>query len=88
MESEDGGVEVRVLLDVVVGQGSAAFQLPAGDGQALLVWWDTLLVLDLGLNTVNGVGKLKLMVFPLKIFTKICIRPRRTRRTRWRVDLF
>lgn len=51
MEAEDAGVEgYRLLLDVVVGQGLAAFQLPDSEGQALLVWiphesWDALFVL-------------------------------------------
>lgn len=48
-------VQGRLLLDVVVGQGSAVLQLLTGKDQSLLVRWDTFLVLDLGLNIVDGV---------------------------------
>ncbi len=46
----------RLLLDVVVGEGAAVFELLAGEDQALLVWWDALLVLDLALDIVDGIG--------------------------------
>jgi len=42
-ESEDK-VERRLLLDVVIGQGAAVFQLLAGEDQTLLVGWDTFFV--------------------------------------------
>jgi len=58
-ETEDQ-VEGGLLLDVVVGQGAAIFELLAGEDQALLVGWDSLLVLDLGLDIVNGVTGLDL----------------------------
>ena len=48
------------LLDVVVGEGSAVLELLAGEDQTLLVGWDTLLVLDLGLDVLDGVGSLDL----------------------------
>ena len=48
-------VEGGLLLDVVVGQGAAILQLLAGKDQALLVWGNALLVLDLGLHVLNGV---------------------------------
>jgi len=48
-------VQSRLLLDVVVAQGSSIFQLLTSEDKSLLVWWDTLLVLDLGLDVVNGV---------------------------------
>jgi hypothetical protein len=48
------------LLDVVVAESSAIFQLLAGEDQALLVWWDAFLVLDLGLHIVDGVAGLDL----------------------------
>lgn len=48
-------VQGRFLLDVVVGQGSAVLQLLTGKDQSLLVRWNTFLVLDLGLNIVDGV---------------------------------
>lgn len=53
-------MEGRLLLDVVVGKSAAVFELLAGEDQALLVGWDALLVLDFGLDIVNGVGRLHL----------------------------
>lgn len=53
-------VEGALLLDVVVGEGAAILELLAGEDQSLLVRRDTLLVLDLGLDIVNGVGRLHL----------------------------
>ena len=53
-------VKSGLLLDVVVRQSSTILQLLTGKDQSLLVWWDTLFVLDLGLDVVNGVGGLNL----------------------------
>jgi hypothetical protein len=53
-------VESGLLLDVVVGESAAVFKLLAGEDQALLVWGNALLVLDLGLDVVDGVGRLNL----------------------------
>merc|ERR1712022_93218 len=53
-------VECRLLLDVVVRKGAAILELLAGEDQPLLVRGDALLVLDLGLDVVNGVGALDL----------------------------
>ena len=53
-------VEGRLLLDVVVGEGSAVFQLLAGEDETLLVRRNSLLVLDLGLHVVDGVRRLHL----------------------------
>jgi hypothetical protein len=58
-ETEDQ-VEGRLLLDIVVGKGAAILQLLARKDQTLLVWGDALLVLDLGLHIVDGVGTLNL----------------------------
>ena len=44
-----------LLLDVVVTQGAAVFELLAGEDEALLVWGDSFLVLDLSLDVFNGV---------------------------------
>ncbi len=49
-----------LLLDVVVGEGAAIFKLLAREDEALLVGRDALLVLDLGLDGVDGVGGLHL----------------------------
>ena len=46
----------RFLLDVVVGQGATILKLLAGEDQALLVWGNALLVLNLRLHVVNGIG--------------------------------
>ena len=53
-------MEGGLLLDVVVGQGAAIFQLLAGEDEALLIRGDALLVLDLGLDVVDGVRRLDL----------------------------
>uniref|UniRef100_UPI0021E3D542 hypothetical protein n=1 Tax=Vibrio vulnificus TaxID=672 RepID=UPI0021E3D542 len=53
-------VKGRLLLDVVVSQGTTILELLAGEDQTLLVGRNTLLVLDLGLDVVNGVGALHL----------------------------
>jgi len=48
-------VEGRFLLDVVVGESSAIFQLLSSEDKSLLIGGDTFLVLDLGLHVFNGV---------------------------------
>ena len=45
----------RLLLDVVVRKGSAVFKLLSSEDEALLIWWDTFLILDLSLYVLNGV---------------------------------
>ena len=44
------------LLDVVVGESTAVFELFAGEDEALLIWGNTFLILNLGLNVLNGVA--------------------------------
>merc|ERR1712209_126755 len=58
-ETEDK-VESGLLLDVVVGEGPTVLKLLASEDQPLLVWGDVLLVLDLGLDILDGVGGLDL----------------------------
>lgn len=53
-------VECGLLLDVVVGQGTAILELLAGEDQALLVRRNAFLILDLALDIVDGVGRLNL----------------------------
>ena len=53
-------VESRLLLDVVVRERAAVLELLAGEDEALLVGGDALLVLDLGLDVVDGVRGLHL----------------------------
>ena len=48
-------MERGLLLDVVVGEGAAVFELLAGEDQALLVWWDALLVCDKLLEGIREV---------------------------------
>lgn len=50
----------RLLLNVVVGEGAAVFKLLPRENQTLLVRGDALLVLDLGLDVVNGIAGLDL----------------------------
>merc|ERR1711988_813192 len=44
-----------LLLDVVVGKSSSILKLLSSEDESLLVGWDTLLILDLGLDVLNGV---------------------------------
>ena len=53
-------VEGGLLLDVVVRESAAILELLTGEDQALLIGGDTLLVLDLGLDVVNGIRGLDL----------------------------
>ena len=43
------------LLDVVVRKGSAILKLLSGEDESLLIWGDSFLVLDLGLDVLDGV---------------------------------
>merc|ERR1712179_845820 len=49
-------VQCALFLDVVIREGPAVLQLFACENQALLVWRDTLLVLDFCFHIVNRVG--------------------------------
>lgn len=53
-------MEGGLLLNVVVRKGSAILKLLAGEDESLLVRGNSLLVLDLGLDVINGVGRLHL----------------------------
>jgi len=68
-ETEDK-VEGGLLLDVVVGEGAAVLELLSGEDETLLIRRDALLVLDLGLDIVDGVRRLHLKGdgFPRKGF--------------------
>merc|ERR1712019_332067 len=48
-------MESGLLLDVVVGEGSAVLKLLSGEDESLLVWRNTFFVLDLGLDVLDGV---------------------------------
>ena len=49
-------MEGRLLLDVVVAQSAAIFQLLPSEDESLLVWRDPFLILDLGLDVLDGVA--------------------------------
>merc|ERR1712026_428402 len=53
-------VESALLLDVVVGEGSSVLQLLTSEDQPLLIRGDSLLVLDLSLDVLDGVRGLDL----------------------------
>merc|ERR1719424_2718029 len=48
-------MESGLLLDVVVGEGSSILKLLTSEDESLLIWRDTFLVLDLGLDVLDGV---------------------------------
>merc|ERR1712165_499075 len=48
-------VEGGLLLDVVIRKGASVLKLLSGEDESLLVWRNALLVLDLGLDIVDGV---------------------------------
>ncbi|KAL0535173.1 hypothetical protein IC582_029497 [Cucumis melo] len=58
-ESEDK-MKSRFLLDVVISKSSSILQLLSGEDKSLLVWGNTFLILDLGLDVINGIGGLHL----------------------------
>merc|ERR1711966_365221 len=49
-------VQGRLLLDVVVGESTAVLELLASKDQTLLIRRNTLLVLDLLLDVLDGIG--------------------------------
>ena len=49
-------MESGLLLDVVIGEGSAVLELLTSEDESLLVWWDTFLILDLSLDILDGVS--------------------------------
>merc|ERR1719402_1027597 len=53
-------VKGRLLLDVVVRQGPSILKLLSSKDQPLLIWRDSLLVLDLGLDILDGIRWLNL----------------------------
>jgi hypothetical protein len=50
-------MECALLLNVIIGQRTAILQLLSSKDESLLVWWNTLLVLDLALDVVNGIAR-------------------------------
>jgi hypothetical protein len=60
-----------LLLDVVVGESADALELLAREDWGLLVGENAFCVLDLGLDVVDGVGRLhfKWMIWPVSVLT-------------------
>jgi len=56
-KSEDE-MEGRLLLDVVILEGSAIFELLSSEDESLLIWGNSFLILDLGLDSFDGVSLL------------------------------
>jgi len=50
-------VKGRLLLDVIVRQGTTIFQLLTSKDQTLLIWGNTLFILNLGFDILNGVRR-------------------------------
>merc|ERR1719516_622616 len=53
-------MEGRLLLDVVIRKSSSVLQLLASEDQPLLIWGNSLLVLNLGLDVLNAIRRLDL----------------------------
>lgn len=49
-----------LFLNVVVRKSAAILKLLSSKNQPLLIWWNTLLVLNLRLDVINGVGRFNL----------------------------
>jgi len=58
-QSEDQ-MKGRLLLDVVVGQSTTILELLTSKDQPLLIWRNSLLVLNLGLHILDRVGRFHL----------------------------
>lgn len=48
-------MEGGLLLDVVIREGASILQLLTSENQTLLVWWDSLFVLNFGLYIIDSV---------------------------------
>jgi hypothetical protein len=53
-------MERRLLLNVVVRKSATVFELLSGEDKSLLIGWDALLVLNLGLDIVDCIRRLDL----------------------------
>ena len=50
-------MEGGLLLDIVIREGTAVFELLPSKDQALLVGGNALLILDLGFNVIDGIAR-------------------------------
>jgi len=53
-------MECGFFLDVVVSKCASVFELLSGKDEALLVWWNTFLVLNLSLDAFDCVSSLNI----------------------------
>jgi hypothetical protein len=53
-------VKSGLFLNVIIGKGPAILKLFSSEDEALLIRGDSLLVLDLGLDIIDGIGRLNL----------------------------
>lgn len=51
-------MQSRLLLNIVVREGTPIFELLSGENKTLLIWGDPLLILDLGFDVVDGIRRL------------------------------
>ena len=54
-------------MDIVIREGSAVLELLSSEDESLLVWMDTFLVMDLGLDFLDGVSWLDIKGHDLTI---------------------
>ena len=53
-------MQCRLLLNVVVAESSAVLELFTGENKTLLIWRNTLLILDLRFDVVDSVARFDL----------------------------
>merc|ERR1712150_136308 len=53
-------MECALFLDVIIGQSTSVLELLSSEDQPLLIWGDSLLVLDLSLHVLDGIAGLDL----------------------------
>lgn len=53
-------MEGRLLLNIVVGQRATILELLAGEDETLLIRRNTLLILNLGLDSLNRITRLRI----------------------------